>query len=137
MMYDPFTVLFAFFISILAICSMLAVIGIKGKLDEQTTVLLNILKAINAPNTPLESASTSEAQQLKKSEITKEGDHYLFDGNSYANLGDATAKVEERLKEKYGIAQEGDRYWFRGYSYAKLTDAIAYAELLESRNKAY
>ena len=39
---DPITGFFALLISILAICSMFAIIGVKKRLDEQTAVMKNI-----------------------------------------------------------------------------------------------
>lgn len=125
------------FISILAICSMVAVIGLKKRLDEQTVVLKKILNAIQPIDDPLKHASNKEEQQLKKHEITKEGDKYIFDGESYADLKAAEAKAEEKLMEKYGITKAEDKFKFKEYSYAKLSDAVAYAELQKSKNKTY
>lgn len=107
MQMDPITGFFALLISILAICSMFAVIGIKKRLDEQTRVLEKMLGAISkkneashvAPHGPIPSVSTSE----------------------------------EQLMTKYGITMAGEEYCFKGLYYPTLDRAVAYAKLLEGK----
>jgi len=107
------------FISILAICSMIALIGLKKRLDEQTVVLKKILNAIK----PID-----EVNLMAKHRIIKKGDKYVFEGALYSSLGEAVAKSEQKLMVKYGIVEQGGIFFFIGKSYVTLSDAIAIAE---------
>lgn len=80
----PIAIFFGFLISILAICSMFAVIGIKKRLDEQTIVSKKMLAAIES----LIPASIEE-QLMKRYGITKEGNGYCFLDISYTELSEA------------------------------------------------
>lgn len=132
MQLDPIGNFFALLITILAICSMFAVIGLKKRLDEQTRILVNILQVISPV---VNTAKSSDLRQAAKYGIAKDGENYLLDGESYLSLDEAVSKSEEKKMVKYGITKEGDKYKFSSYTYGKLSDAIAYAELLESKHR--
>ncbi len=94
---DPIAVFFGFLISILAIFSMFAVIGIKKRLDGQTIVLKKMLAAIEN----LIPASIEE-QLMKRYGITKERKKYRFLEISYTELSEAVnyAKYLEANKTR-------------------------------------
>ena len=74
MYHDSFTFFVEILVSVLALCLMVAILGLKMRLDEQTALLKKILTAVKPEPDTLGITATNENPQLKKINITKEGE---------------------------------------------------------------